>query len=228
MAKLEGLDLFRIAGIFIDSDDPVSDDARFGPDEGTPGSSSDYPLPITVYDSLPADLNELDPHDPENEILEPHSPAVGTGGDIHCQNTTISLFARQMPIAPLQGDCVPVSPLSIPLPALPPTPEGPPSPAISLGSSPTQPIGLSAPPWQQQHSSPSTGSTSSISNYSHHYTQIPRWTVDEYGFAEPSMSLTEVGRVVSDAQPPGWLTGQIQMIGKGLFMGKLKKTNLLV
>ncbi|KAF8304825.1 hypothetical protein DL93DRAFT_2090071 [Clavulina sp. PMI_390] len=49
---------------------------------------------------------------------------------------------------------------------------------------------------------------------------IPRWTLDGEGFAEPTMSPTEADKVVSSRQPPGWQTGRIQMIGKGLFMGK--------
>lgn len=248
IAKQEGFNLSQIAGIFIDSDDPVSDDTRFGPDEGNPGSSVDYPLPITVYDSIPAEFN--DPGAPVSVTLEPNSPLVergGGGGSIHHRSRNSTGQAPRTPITPPRGsrENLTVSPLPMHSPLLPPTPESPPSPVISLAASTRSGGsggsgsghgpgfgGLQAPaPQSQQNFRPgrdTAGSTTGTAGHSHHGVRIRPWTIDEYGFAEPTLSLREVDRVVSDAQPPGWLTGQIQMIGQGLFMGKLKKTSLLV
>lgn len=42
------------------------------------------------------------------------------------------------------------------------------------------------------------------------------WMMGEDGFAEPIESLTEACRVVSQYQPPGWLSGRVQIIGYGM------------
>lgn len=44
----------------------------------------------------------------------------------------------------------------------------------------------------------------------------PRWTIGEDGFAEPIESATEAGKVASNRQPPGWLSGRLQSIGQGM------------
>lgn len=43
-----------------------------------------------------------------------------------------------------------------------------------------------------------------------------RWTVGSDGFAEPNESPTEAFKVVSQAQPPGWMSGRIRSIGYGM------------
>jgi len=51
----------------------------------------------------------------------------------------------------------------------------------------------------------------------------PRWTIGSDGFAEPNESPTEAFKVVSQEQPPGWMSGRIRSIGYGIFLGKIGK-----
>jgi hypothetical protein len=44
----------------------------------------------------------------------------------------------------------------------------------------------------------------------------PRWTVGGDGFAEPNESPTEAFKVVSQEQPPGWMSARIRSIGYGM------------
>lgn len=43
-----------------------------------------------------------------------------------------------------------------------------------------------------------------------------RWTVGSDGFAEPNESPTQAFKVVSQEQPPGWMSGRIRSIGYGM------------
>lgn len=54
------------------------------------------------------------------------------------------------------------------------------------------------------------------SSINHHRESSSRWVIDDDGFGEPIMSPTEADKVKSARQPPGWLAGRIQTIGKSM------------
>lgn len=58
--------------------------------------------------------------------------------------------------------------------------------------------------------------------------KIPRWTMDEMGFAEPTPSPKYAGQVISERQPPGWLAGRIRMASNEMFMSKVHKRAILL
>jgi hypothetical protein len=117
-----------------------------------------------------------------------------------------------------------VSPLMMPSAFLPGG--TPPSPAASLPR-------VSFPPDPQPHYHPERSNTlNTINTISSHYSngsastalsQValapppkPKWTIGGDGFAEPTPSSSEAGKVVSQRQPPGWLSGRVQTIGHGM------------
>lgn len=53
----------------------------------------------------------------------------------------------------------------------------------------------------------------------------PRWTIGSGGFAEPTESPTEAGKVVSRCRPPGWLSGHVQALGYGMRCCKIVLTS---
>jgi hypothetical protein len=112
-----------------------------------------------------------------------------------------------------------ISPVLLPTPILPPV--TPPSPAAPLPH-------VTFPPDVQLRALQRSGSLSSSYSSNTILSQPgaplspppppppPRWTIGEDGFAEPIESATEAGKVASNRQPPGWLSGRLQSIGQSM------------
>lgn len=115
------------------------------------------------------------------------------------------------------------SPLLMPSPFLPGG--TPPSPAVSLPR-------VSFPPDPQPPRVERSDTFNSINTFASRYSNEssttalshptfspppkPKWTIEEDGFGEPIQSSSEAGKVVSQRQPPGWLSGRVQTIGHGM------------
>jgi len=120
--------------------------------------------------------------------------------------------------------------LATPSPVLMPTPSlyggTPPSPAGSLPYVSHTTMPLPHPPASERSmsfSSRHSAESLAVPGQAAAPPANPRWTIGEDGFAEPIESPREAGKVVSQRQPPGWMSGRIQFIGHGIFMGKLGK-----
>lgn len=227
IAQLEGFSHSQVTGIYLDpdnSDDPVPDNKRIGTEEGAPGTSQDVPLAITVEESE----GVLDV--PESEGRSTHRQSTG------------SMSGYPTPVTPAQNGIsqFQLSPIRLPSPHL--GPEALPSPPASVAPSTTSAdsgppptthgrrdtasyglhlnTNVDTPPSSNSGHGPSpvTGRRDTINSSAS--PQIPRWVINDDGFAEPTLSPLEADRVISKRQPPGWLAGRINMIGKGLFMAK--------
>lgn len=199
IAHFEGLDPSHIAALYIDADsdgDAIPDDAKVGVMvDGGPGTTADLPLAIILNDTYPR-LPEDTSHTPPRTPVSP-------------QTTTIGIPIRQR--SGSTSMMIEVSPRLVPG-GLPLTPTTPPQHIthlpLSTPSAPASPNGVLR--------RSSTASSLPILGAGITVTPAPRakWIVDEHGFGEPVMSDTEADKVRSSKQPPGWLMGRIQTIGK--------------
>lgn len=199
IASLEGFD---VTDVYEDalSDSPLADGVKLGTHDGAPGTSADLPLAINVDELLPSPLSLSSPDTPPLPVVSPTACSTWWGEP------------------PSPGD-----ELHLPAPAHDPR-------MVCRGVSRS----ASATPSPENSSPPRGGTLPTRVHLPHSFaasssspapSSLPRWTLDpQTGFAEPTLSPRRVDRVITAHQPPGWFAGRVQMIGKGLFMGKVGST----
>lgn len=210
ISSLEGFDVTELYDTAL-SDKPLPDNIKLGTQEGAPGASADLPLAITVDDFPPSPLSLSSPDTPPLPMALPAASLTWWGE---------SSPPGEQPHHPAPQQSSSVLPqthhtVSASAPTIPTLSSGSPSPNPPVGGSP--PLAQTARP-------PSLPTVTSRVHSSPGSSALPRWTLDAEGFAEPTLSPRRVDRVITSHQPPGWYSGRIQMIGKGLFMGKLGST----
>ena len=121
------------------------------------------------------------------------------------------------PLAISVRDPDPELPLVLPPPFLElDTPPSPPTPLPEVLSPPD----IQIHPSGQPTSLSSRDSLRSLTTNQDSFPQSPpadhRWIIGEDGVGEPIESPTEALKVVSEDQPPGWLSSRLQCIGHGM------------
>lgn len=251
IAQLEGFDPSQVGGIFFnpeDSGDAIPDDQRLPTEDGARGTAMDLPLAVAVTEREVAspiqpaardvNRNTGPPTAQTNRGRGPPTPVTPLQGPSSGGGESVTFRT---------------SPFALPVPQLPLELRSPPSPAVSLapsgrstgehtsGSENASGPDYASGPWatatpgaglstQQQRPGTTTGrrDTADSTFANPGANRRLRWTIDETGFAEPLMSPTEADKVVSSKQPPGWLSGRINFLGMGLFMGKLGRNSSLL
>lgn len=189
IARSEGLDPSQIADIYMDAES----DGDAIPDGAKIGIMTDggpgttRELPLAIILVDDAQLPEESPA-PRTPISPPLPPVQSTGN--YFEEISPRLLSTALP---------PVTPITPPysLIALPPS-----NTSVLSGSS---------------GSSSMYRRDSITSSIHHHRESSSRWVIDDDGFGEPIMSPTEADKVKSSRQPPGWLAGRIQTIGKSTY-----------